>query len=127
MNNVLSLVIAVVILTLPAFSQGMTKAGKLRDDIVTTESGTKDADERRQLSDSLKWKIEHTSSYVVGMCDAWNSDHPGFVPQRVGWLEVMGVIRRYIDAHPERSQDLAADVAKQAVLEAYHRKKKTNP
>jgi hypothetical protein len=127
MNKALLMVITVVVLAPPAFSQGMTKASKLRDDIVATESGTKDADAFRPLSDSVKMKIEHTSSYVIGMCDAWNSDHPGFVPRRVGWLEVMGVIRRYIDAHPERSQDLAADVARQAVLEAYHWKKKGGP
>ena len=120
MNKTLLLVITVVILTLPTFSQGFMKARELRDDIIATEAGTKDANAFRPLSDSVRMTIENTSSYVIGMCDAWNSDHPGFVPKRVGWLEVMGVIRRYIDAHPERSQALAADIARQAVLEAYH-------
>jgi hypothetical protein len=70
--------------------------------------------------------IEDASSYVIGMCDAWNSDHPGFVPSHVGWLKIMGVIRQYIDSHPERLQDPAADVARQAVLEAYHKEKTPN-
>lgn len=122
MNRTLLAVIAVALMPVPALSQGMTKARELRDNIRITEAGTEDANNSRPLSDAVKMKIENTSSYVVGMCDAWNSDTPGFVPSHVGWLEVMGVIRRYIESHPESEQELAANVARQAVREAYHGK-----
>ena len=122
MNKVIMLAV-VALFSTSAFAQGMTKARELRDNIRITEAGTKDADNFRPLSDDVKRKIENTSSYVIGMCDAWNSDRPGFVPSHVGWLEVMGVIRRYIDVHPEKLENQAAVVAKQAVLEAYHTRK----
>jgi len=109
--------------TVPAVSQGVMKAQELRNHIETSISGTKSVDQGHPISDSVKWVIEDTSSYVVGMADAWNSDNPRFVPNKVGWLELMGVIQRYIDAHPEKLQDGAADVAKLAVREAYHSNK----
>ncbi len=100
--NKATVLAVVALLSTPAFAQGMTKARELRDNIRITEAGTKDAGNFRPLSDDVKRKIENTSSYVVGMCDAWNSDRPDFVPSHVGWLEIMGVIRRYIDVHPDR-------------------------
>src|SRR6266496_2287798 len=106
--------------SLSAFSQGVMKAQELRNHIEISISGVNSAEQPHPLSDSVKSVIEHTSSYVVGMADAWNSDDPGFVPKKVGWLELTGVIQRYIDAHPEKLQDGAADVAKLAVSEAYH-------
>jgi hypothetical protein len=117
-----TIIVSAVLLPLAASGQGMTRARELRENIRIVEAGTKDADNFRSLSDEVRMKIENTSGYVVGMCDAWNSDRPGFVPKQVGWLEIMGVVRRFIDAHPERLQDLAADVAKEAVAEAYHQK-----
>jgi hypothetical protein len=122
MNRTFVAVLAVAFLPLPALSQGMTKAHDLLEDIKVTQSATEDANNFRPLSDAVKMKVEHASSYVVGLCDAWNSDSPGFVPSRVGWLEVMGAIRKYIEAHPEREKELAAKVARQAVLETYHRR-----
>lgn len=121
MKRQLLAVVFVTALSVPALSQGMTKARELLEDIKATQSGTEDANNFRPLSDAVKMKIEHTSSYVIGLCDGWNSDNPGFVPRRIGWLEIMGVIREYIEAHPEREKELAANVARQAVFDAYHK------
>jgi hypothetical protein len=123
---VVTVIVAITVASTPALSQGIKKARELRDNIIATEAGTKDADEGRPVSNRVMMTIEDASSYVIGMCDAWNSDHPGFVPTHVGWLKIMGVIRQYIDSHPERLQDPAADVARQAILEAYHKEKTAN-
>ncbi len=124
MKNRLLILALYLFCAVPAFSQGMTKAQELRNHIETSISGTKDVDRGHPISDTVRSVIENTSSYVVGMADAWNSDNPGFVPNNVGWLELMGVVQRYIDAHPEKLQDKAASVAKLAVIEAYHSNKK---
>lgn len=67
-----------------------------------------------------------TSGYIMGCADAFNSDerYRGLLPKGVTGAELMRVVLKYLDAHPEKWRYNAPDEVFFAFAEAYHPQKK---
>ena len=96
-------------------------AQQLRDNLVVAIRVQDSPDPFKNPRPDILTTLE-TSGYIMGCADAFNSDerYRGLVPKGATGAELMRVVLKYLDAHPEKWRYDAPDEVFFALAEAYH-------
>jgi hypothetical protein len=100
-------------------------AQQLRDNLVVAIRVQDSPDSFKNPQPDILTTLE-TSGYIMGCADAFNSDerYRGLVRKGVSGNELMRVVLKYLEAHPEKWRYNAPDEVFFAFAEAYHPQKK---